>query len=44
MKPGSDSTCKYQKLKLWHSGVIHLTVHDGNNELDFCNGIPNEKN
>ena len=43
IKPGSDSTGKYEKLKLWHSGEIYHTVHDENHELDFCNRIPNEK-
>ena len=43
IKPVSDSICKYEKLKLWHSGEIYLMVHDGNHELAFCNRIPNEK-
>ena len=43
MKPDSGSICKYEKLKLCHSGEIYLTVHDGNHELDFYDRIPNEK-
>ena len=44
IKPGSGSVCKYEKLKLWHSCKIYLTVDDGNHELDFWNKVPNEKN
>ena len=39
----SDSICKYENLKLYHSCEIYLTVHDGNHELDFCDRIPDEK-
>ena len=42
MKPDSDSICKYEKLKLWHTGEIYLTVNDGTHGLDFCNRVPNE--
>ena len=39
VKPDSGSICKYEKLKLWHSCEIHLTIHDGNHELDFCDKL-----
>ena len=29
---------------LCHSYEIYLTVHDGNDEIDFCDRVPNEKN
>ena len=44
IKPGSGSICKYEKLKLWHSCEIFLTVHDGIHELDFYDRISSEKN
>ena len=44
IKPYSGSICKYEKLKLWHSYEIYLTVHDGNHEIDFRDRVPNEKN
>ena len=44
IKSDSGSICKYEKLKIWHSCEIYLTVHDGNYELDFCDRIPNEIN
>ena len=28
MKPDSGSICKYEELKLRHSGEIYSTVHD----------------
>ena len=42
IKPESGSICKYEKLKLWHSCEAYLMVHDGNQELDFCDRIPIE--
>ena len=44
IKPDSGSISKYEKLKLWHSCEIYLTLHDGNQELDFYDRISNEKN
>ena len=44
IKPYSGSICKYKKLKLWHPCKIYLTVHDGNDEIDFRDRVPNEKN
>ena len=44
MKPGSGSICRHKMLKLWRSCEIYLMVHDGNHEIDFCDGVPNEKN
>ena len=44
IKPDSDSICKFEKLKLWHSCEIYLTVHYGNHEINFCDRVPNEKN
>ena len=44
IKPDSGPICKYKKLKLWHSYKIYLTVHNGNYELSFYDGISNEKN
>ena len=44
IKPDSGSICRYEMLKLWPSCGIYLTVHDGNYEIDFCDGVPNEKN
>ena len=43
IKLGSVSICKYEKLKLWHSREIYLTVHNENHEIDFCDRVPNEK-
>ena len=44
IKLDSGSICKYEKIKLWLSYEIYLTVHDGNHELDFYDRISNEKN
>ena len=44
IKPYSGSICKYEKLKLWHSCKIYLTVPDGNREVDFRDRVANEKN
>ena len=43
VKPDSGSICKYEKLKLWHSFEIYLTVHDGNHEVEFYERITNVK-
>ena len=43
MKPDSGSICKYEKLKLWHSCEIYLTIHDEDHEIDFCDKIRNKK-
>ena len=42
-KSGSPSICRYERLKLWHSCEIYLTVHDGNHELHIFDRVPNEK-
>ena len=44
IRPYSGSISKYEKLKLWHSCKIYLTVHDGNREVDFRDRVANEKN
>ena len=44
IKPDSCFICRYEMLKLWHSCEIYLTVHDGNHDIDFCDGVPNKKN
>ena len=44
IKPDSVCMWKFEKLKSWHSCEIYLTVHDGNHETDFCDGVPNKKN
>ena len=43
IKPDLGSICTYEKLKLWQSCEIYLTVHDENHEIDFCDRVPNEK-
>ena len=42
IKLDSDSIWIYEKLKLWHSYEIYLTVHNANHELDFYDRISNE--
>ena len=44
IKPYPGFLCNYEKLKLWHFCVTYLTVHDRNDELDFCDKFPNLKN
>ena len=44
MKPDSGFIRRHEMLKLWHTCEIYLMVHDGNHEIDFCDGLPNEKN
>ena len=43
IKPDSGSVCKYEKLRLWHSCEIYLTVHDGNHEIYFCDKVQIKK-
>ena len=40
MKPNSGSMCKYEELKLRHSGEIYSTVRDWNH---FYDRVLNEK-
>ena len=42
IKLDSDSIWIYEKLKLWHSYEIYLTVHNANHKLDFYDRISNE--
>ena len=42
-KPGSGSICKYDKLKLWHSCEIHLTMILTCDIFDY-DRISNKKN